>query len=678
MVIRGTRNLCDGVLDMLNGKDSACRPAGGGVRLRGGLFRRRGTTGILRKGVAALSALSLLLPSAAAFAADVTSYAYDEARPGSVNVGRLTSQSNDAGTIRYDYDARGAVVRQEWEVDGQIYAHGFVHAPGGELVRRSFSDGDTVPSVSESYLYDAYGRLQSIPGYINAITRTASGEPIETVYANGLTETRAYDPNRQWLSSITTTGAAGQAVFTESYTRNAKGLITSVRSNRARGNWDYGYDSVDRLTDITNLDYGSYSQTFAYDAGDNVTHNSLVGTYVYPPAEEPRPHAVSQAGTQAYAYDADGNMVSGGGRTIAYDGDNRPVSITAFGQTVSFVYGPDGARLKKIVGGQTTLYLGADEEITPQGKRIKHAAAEVRKVDGTVNWLHRDHLSSVRLMSDASGTVIEESLFRPYGERSDLQLPLSVPRESKGWIGERDDPETGLTYLNARYYDPVLARFISPDWFEPQEAGVGTNRYAYAGNNPILYKDPSGNFFDTIFDVMFVAADLFFIGRDYVTKGTVDPVDVVALGADLGAIIVPGVTGAGIGVRAAREGGEKIVKSASDKLLDAAKDGGKVAEDVTKKAPDITTPYKRPSGATTKAQRESVQNQPCVDCGNIANRQVADHKTPLVKEYYETGTIDKTNMRSMDAVQPQCPTCSARQGAEMSRYSKQQKKDLGL
>ncbi len=77
-----------------------------------------------------------------------------------------------------------------------------------------------------------------------------------------------------------------------------------------------------------------------------------------------------------------------------------------------------------------------------------------------------------------------------------MQTDLALPRENKGWIGERDDVETGLPYLNARYYDPELARFISPDWFDPQQPGVGTNRYAYAGNNPIARKDPSGNRID--------------------------------------------------------------------------------------------------------------------------------------------------------------------------------------
>jgi hypothetical protein len=89
-----------------------------------------------------------------------------------------------------------------------------------------------------------------------------------------------------------------------------------------------------------------------------------------------------------------------------------------------------------------------------------------------------------------------------------------------------------------------------------------------------------------------------------------------------------------------------------------------------------TEPHKRPSGATTPAQRASVQGKPCVDCGQVTPRQVADHKTPLVKEHYETGTIDQARMRSVQAVQPQCPTCSARQGSQMSKYSREQRELL--
>ena len=90
-----------------------------------------------------------------------------------------------------------------------------------------------------------------------------------------------------------------------------------------------------------------------------------------------------------------------------------------------------------------------------------------------------------------------------------------------------------------------------------------------------------------------------------------------------------------------------------------------------------TTPYKRPNHATTPAQRASVQGKPCVDCGAVTGKQFADHKTPLVQEHYETGGIDKGRMRSVGAVQPHCPTCSAKQGAEMSRYSRRQRRSLG-
>jgi RHS repeat-associated protein len=91
-------------------------------------------------------------------------------------------------------------------------------------------------------------------------------------------------------------------------------------------------------------------------------------------------------------------------------------------------------------------------------------------------------------------------------------------------------------------------------------------------------------------------------------------------------------------------------------------------------APVTNEIYSRPNNATTPAQRASVQGETCVDCGGTSEPMVADHKTPLVQEHYETGTINTEAMRSVDAVQPQCTTCSAKQGAEMSKYSKDMKK----
>jgi RHS repeat-associated protein len=144
--------------------------------------------------------------------------------------------------------------------------------------------------------------------------------------------------------------------------------------------------------------------------------------------------------------------------------------------------------MKKVAGGVTTLYLGDDVEITG-GVMTKYLPGDAERVGSTAYWIHRDHLSSVRVVTDGIGAVVHRANFRPYGERL-----VSVPTlpESKAYIGERLDDETGLMYLHARYYDPTLARFLQADPSSPTDAGVGVNRYAYAFNNPVRHGDPSG------------------------------------------------------------------------------------------------------------------------------------------------------------------------------------------
>ncbi|WP_057247445.1 MULTISPECIES: RHS repeat-associated core domain-containing protein [unclassified Ensifer] len=93
-------------------------------------------------------------------------------------------------------------------------------------------------------------------------------------------------------------------------------------------------------------------------------------------------------------------------------------------------------------------------------------------------------------MTDANGNLVEQTGYAAYGERTNATM-----QTQKGYIGERFDPETGLQYLNARYYDPTFGRFISPDDWDPTKAGVGTNRYVYAGNDPINNSDPNGHWF---------------------------------------------------------------------------------------------------------------------------------------------------------------------------------------
>jgi len=88
---------------------------------------------------------------------------------------------------------------------------------------------------------------------------------------------------------------------------------------------------------------------------------------------------------------------------------------------------------------------------------------------------------------------VNGTVYHPFGELSEWLTSPALTEETKGFIGERFDEDSGLQYLNARYYDPELAMFIQPDWWEVTMPGVGTNRYAYSGNDPVNLSDPGGN-----------------------------------------------------------------------------------------------------------------------------------------------------------------------------------------
>ncbi len=111
-----------------------------------------------------------------------------------------------------------------------------------------------------------------------------------------------------------------------------------------------------------------------------------------------------------------------------------------------------------------------------------YITSEVRRVGSATGFLLKDGLGSVRFESQTGGTSAWRD-YGPYGMPSN-DNGLTVAN-GRGYINERFDPETGLQYLHARYYDPNLGRFLSPDTWDPTIPGVDINRYAYAGNDPI-------------------------------------------------------------------------------------------------------------------------------------------------------------------------------------------------
>ncbi|WP_445504878.1 RHS repeat-associated core domain-containing protein [Microvirga sp. G4-2] len=442
---------------------------------------------------------------------EVTTYVYDEPRSGFYNIGRLTSLSNAAAALRFNHDRDGRKVEEVHAVDGRTATSVTAYDRGGRVkARRYLGMGAALDEVGHeasaatAWKYDGAGRLTAIPGLLTQVSYDASGQPLKVKYASGAETTRTYSAPRGWLMSLRTQAATRLIDLT--YSRDAAGRITQLADAvNAAQSWTYIYNNRDEL--LTATPGTGPAQSFSYDKAGNLLSNSGVGAYEYPPVGSARPHTPVTVNGQAYTYDANGNLLSGGGRTYSWDAENRPAAVAASNErgepvTSTYVYAPDGSRLKKIVrsatGVQETLYLGADVERSADGVWHKYPHPEFRLSDvgvaRKVMVLHKDHLGSVRSVSDAYAGLKKSTAYAPYGKPT---TSGSDP-EPKSFIGERFDGETGLLYLNARYYDPVLARFISPDSLDPILPGVGTNRYAYSLNDPVNKRDPSGSELESV------------------------------------------------------------------------------------------------------------------------------------------------------------------------------------
>jgi RHS repeat-associated protein len=174
---------------------------------------------------------------------------------------------------------------------------------------------------------------------------------------------------------------------------------------------------------------------------------------------------------------------------------------------VDTIYDYTGRRVKKSAPTGITYFPFNGYEIDPSGTVIKYIRVGVETLaenrGGAKRFYHNDHLGGVNIITDIFAGIDQLNEYDPWGKVSRSE-GTAVPKH--GFNGKELDPESGLYYYGGRYYDPDLARFISPDPFV-QEPGnpQNLNRYSYTLNNPQNYIDPSGYFFDKIFKAIFKA-----------------------------------------------------------------------------------------------------------------------------------------------------------------------------
>ncbi len=484
-----------------------------------------------------LSRLKRKCVSKPGIATEITRNTYDQPQAGYSNLGKLTSAWRGVAGVNaactavpankverlYDHDLSGRLAREQHLCIGpacetKTFTHDYW--PNGAL-RRKKLPGST--SWVDERLYDAAGRLDTLDNlatasgtqpelFISQIRYNARGQTEKITYGNGVITDFTYNADRGWLNRIVTT-KAGVTHLDQTYVRNPKGMILEIASPDPASAWTYDYDELDRLRSADRALGTGEDRIYAYDDADNMTRNSglCAGSpnMIYPAAGAARPHAPTSICGSPVTYDANGNTLTYDGdgasgpiatRTLVYDGENRPITVTQNGNLAAFAYSPDGERASKSYNAAVTHYLGNDAEwridsSTPGGLLTAYLHPDVKRTIDftppapitTTNWLHKDHLNSNRVLSSLNGNTPELYTYGPFGK------PLGLAIRGKAYINERYDTETDLQYLHARYYDPNLARFLSPDTWDPILAGVDINRYAYAGNDPVNLSDPSGH-----------------------------------------------------------------------------------------------------------------------------------------------------------------------------------------
>ncbi len=147
-----------------------------------------------------------------------------------------------------------------------------------------------------------------------------------------------------------------------------------------------------------------------------------------------------------------------------------------------------------MTGTSTTIYIGKLYE-EKGGNTTKFIFAGGTKIASKTStdtyYYHQDHLGSSSVITNSNGVKVEEIRYYPFGETLTDEGSVSV---SHKYTSQELDIETGLYYYNARYYDPVLGRFISADPIVPDPTNPQSlNRYSYVLNNPLKYTDPSGH-----------------------------------------------------------------------------------------------------------------------------------------------------------------------------------------
>ena len=415
------------------------------------------------------------------------------------SLGRVTRAVCDGKSYEYIYDAYGNL--KEKRSNGKRLVS-YTHDRAGQITEIMDPAG-----VSTRYEYDILGRRSRIYnndglevryGYdaLNRIRHIRYGNGVETAYT--------YDGDGNIRTLETKAGENVLLSFAYQYdgngNRTAKTGTQATLGGITTGNnaldISYAYDVRGQLLEERR---NGTSVCYAYDkAGNRIRKTDAQGEIRYLYNEKNQLIAEeSPADRKQFSYDRQGGIIEeknlAGIRRFSYNSRHQQTRVeTETGSVQENRYDAEGLRFELLENGRRTSFVYHDGELLQEEGREEQgtsyhlgAGMEAFRRGQELSYYHRDEQLSTVFVTDGQGEIRNSYQYDAFG------IPLETTEQLNNRIrytGQQYDELTEQYYLRARYYNPVAGRFMQEDVYQ----GDGLNLYAYCGNNPVVYDDPSG------------------------------------------------------------------------------------------------------------------------------------------------------------------------------------------
>ncbi len=422
------------------------------------------------------------------------------------NYSRPVSMTDGIGTTTYNYNpitvATTLGAGRLGSVIGPLTNDmvTYVYDELGRAVRTSIN------GVTSTRTFDPGGRVVSVSNALGAFTYAYDGSSMRLISQsdpNGLVAARSYGNNLQDFALQQISHAVGATPISQfNYGRDIPKMQITTWSQQAGVQspsvFTLGYDAANQLLSATVTNSGLNVGNFAYSydrAGNRLTELAAgvttASTY----------NALNQLSTTANA--------AVNSRTNEWDAEGRLTAVNAGNSRTEFAYdaGSRLAYIRQLQNGSETsfrrfVWCGGricEERDKTGAIVIKRFYAQGVKLETGTNagsyYYTRDHLGSIRELTDSTGMVRVRYAYDPWGRRTKITGDLDA---DFGFAGMFWSPEVNLAITHFRDYDPELGRWLSRDPLHDAEMKEGPNLYAYVQNSPVRWTDPLGLGFDSL------------------------------------------------------------------------------------------------------------------------------------------------------------------------------------